>query len=92
MRVEPDRKGLGEVFHRVRLGVPIGEVDDKIPALRERPVRRGVRCGRVSKQQVIALAVVEAVRPINRMPGFMSKYASGFGLASSLNLQHLTAL
>ena len=47
---------------------------------------------RVSKQQVIALAVVEAVRPINGMPGFMSKYASGFGLASSLNLQHLTAL
>src|SRR6185295_8722607 len=92
MRIEPDGKSFGKVFNRVRLCVPIGEVDDVIAALWMGLVRRGVRRLRIAKQGSIAFAAVQTVCIIDGVPRFMPKDPSAFRLASTFDLQHLAAL
>ena len=92
MRIEPDRESLSEILDRVRLRVPIGEVNDEVPALGARLVGRGIGRVRISEQDAIALAIMQLVAFIDRMPRFVPKYSPRFGLTRSLHLQHLAAL
>ena len=92
MRIEPDRESLGEILDRVRLRVPVGEVDDEVPALGARLVGRGIGRVRISEQDAIALAIVQLVGLVDRVPRFVPKYSPRFGLTRSLHLQHLAAL
>ena len=92
MRVEPDREGFGEVFDRVRLRVPVGEIDDVVAALEAWRVRRPDRVPPDRRTAAIAGPLVQLVGIVDGVPGFVPKDPSALGLAGTFHFEHLTAL
>ena len=91
-RLEPHRKGLGEVFTRVTLRVPIFEVHNEVRVAGTRRVTQTIGATKAAKTLAPARPTVQVVGVVDRVPGFVAKQAHPLGGARPLDLASHGAL
>ena len=89
--LQPNRKGFGEIFGGVGLGIPCIEVQNIVAASGLWLVPLGIRHVIRPKGVLPTSPCVQTESVIDRVSGFMPQNSHTFGLRGPLHLQHLCA-
>jgi len=91
-RTQPHSECFGEVFCRMRLRVPRGQMQYKLSALRFWLVEVGIGLRKRTEEFTVLSFEVQSKCGIERMTRFMSQYAHGLSIGAAFYFEHLLPL